>query len=633
MMSQPGFRLRHLVFHGPNCPPASLEFGPGLNILYGASETGKSFVVEAIDFMLGGKTALRDIPERVGYDRVILGIETLAGKEFSIFRSVDGGSVQICAGLYSEVPPVDIELQDLSAQHNEKNTSNLSMFLLDHCGLAGKRIRKNKTGETLSLSFRNLARLLIVTETEIMAQRSPLSDRNPVSDTPNFATFKLLLTGVDDSALTVTKRNPTEAEVKEAQLKLLDELREEYRERLSSIAEAPEELEDQLKRVDSSLSLHSDRLELTEKEYRELADRRHALRKKLEEGQDRQSEVIALLERFALLDRRYLSDVSRLKGLEEGGRLFQLFEEGACPLCGAEPVEHRRESHCEANTEVVVSAARSEVAKIELLRAELTQTVAALKVEASNFSKRLPMIERELDEVSEHIKQLVTPKLTALRASFSQLSDKRGEIREALSIRQSLTSVEAKRLEIEEGMSDRKDLSLAETDLSSATADSFAQLVEGILKAWDFPDAERVFFDAKSRDLIIAGKPRAARGKGLRAITHAAFTVGLLEFCRKHGTSHPGFIVLDTPLRVYRKPEADDEDLSGTNLDVKFYRYLASLPDDRQIIIVENTDPPDVGLDARKVVMFSKNPQSGRYGFFPRSSTSPTEVDKATSGD
>lgn len=65
MAAAPGFRLRFLSFFGPQKPPAAITFGPGLNVLYGASNTGKSFIVEAIDFMLGGKPPLRDIPERV----------------------------------------------------------------------------------------------------------------------------------------------------------------------------------------------------------------------------------------------------------------------------------------------------------------------------------------------------------------------------------------------------------------------------------------------------------------------------------------------------------------------------------------------------------------------------------------
>ena len=37
-----GLHLRHLVFTGPSITPAELEFVDGLNIIYGASNTGKS---------------------------------------------------------------------------------------------------------------------------------------------------------------------------------------------------------------------------------------------------------------------------------------------------------------------------------------------------------------------------------------------------------------------------------------------------------------------------------------------------------------------------------------------------------------------------------------------------------------
>ena len=197
-MSPPGFRIRHLSFHGPGRPPASVNFGPGLNVLYGASDTGKSFVVDSIDFMLGGRPPLRDIPERVGYDHVLMGIETIDGQAYTLSRSADGGRFRLHEGAHLEPQAAEMEGRELSDQHSDRNADNLSTFLLQLCGLSGKRVRRNRVGDTNSLSFRNIARLLIVTETEITAQRSPLSDGNPTADTPNFATFKLLLTGVDD---------------------------------------------------------------------------------------------------------------------------------------------------------------------------------------------------------------------------------------------------------------------------------------------------------------------------------------------------------------------------------------------------------------------------------------------------
>jgi predicted nuclease with TOPRIM domain len=616
-MPLPGMRLRHIVFQGPNRPPAALEFGPGLNVIYGASESGKSFVVEAIDFMLGGKQALRDIPERIGYDRIVLGLETLAGEQFTLLRSVDGGAFRVFPGLHLQTPAEGVEAAELADQHSEKNYGNLSMFLLQRCAMDGKRVRKNKQGNTNSLSFRNLARLLIVDETEIIAQRSPLSDGNPTADTPNFATFKLLLTGVDDSALVPNKPKGPEDQSREAQLDLLDQLLDEHRERLADLTKDPDDLEDQLQRLEGSLSQHEHQLATTDAEYRGLETRRREARKKLEDGRDRRSEIAGLLERFTLLDRHYVSDVARLRGIEEGGTLFEVLGQAPCPLCGAEPAHHRRDSDCDGNIEAVIAAARSEIAKIELLRTELADTVTNLEREAAGFDRRLPKAEEDLKRLSRGIEQLITPKLTKLRTTYAGLADKRGEVREALAIYKSIKDVEARRIKIENNSEDQNEGAMSEGDLSATVAAAFALQVETVLKDWHFPEAERVFFDAKSRDLVIAGKPRTARGKGLRAITHAAFTVGLLQYCKAKDTPHPSFVILDTPLRAYREPEGLEDDLSGTDLNIKFYDYLAGLANDRQVIVVENTDPPAAITARPQVVMFSKNPHSGRYGFFP----------------
>ncbi len=137
-MTTPGLRIRHIAFHGPDRSPALVTFGPGLNVIYGASDTGKSFVVEAIDFMLGGKTALKDIPERVGYDRILMGIETIAGDKHTVSRSAEGGRFKVYAGLHTGLPPAGTEERELGDQHNERSSDNLSAFLLELSGLGGK---------------------------------------------------------------------------------------------------------------------------------------------------------------------------------------------------------------------------------------------------------------------------------------------------------------------------------------------------------------------------------------------------------------------------------------------------------------------------------------------------------------
>lgn len=619
-MSKPGLRLRHIAFHGPDRERASLEFGPGLNVVYGASETGKSFIVETIDFMLGGKPPLRDLPERIGYDRILLGMETTEGEQFTIWRSVDGGGFRLYSGLHIDPPGENVESEELSEKHSDKSTDSLSRFLLQRCSLDEKRVRANKDGVTNSLSFRNVARLLIVTETEITKLKSPLSDGNPMSETPNFATFKLMLTGVDDSALVVNKPKAVGDQSRHAQLELLDQLLEEYYERLKQLTKHPEELEDQLQRIDTSLSQHTAQLATTEEAFRRLADQRRDLRKKFEEGRERRSEITGLLERFSILESHYNSDVERLQGIEEGGSLFEVLGQVPCPLCGAEPGHQRRESDCDGNITAVVEAARSETAKIELLRRDLGETVSGLRREAASFDRRLPKTEEQLKSLSDEVDRFISPKLTRLRSSYSELADKRGHVREALSVYRTIQDIENRRTSLDPELKDKKESSVSEGDLPAAVAESFAQKVEIILKNWHLPEAERVYFDAKNRDLIIAGKPRGARGKGLRAITHAAFTIGLLDYCKSKDTPHPGFVILDSPLLAYREPEGSDDDLRGTDVKDKFYEYLSNLSNESQIIIVENNDPPATIMALPQTVMFSKNPNSGRYGFFPRPS-------------
>ena len=625
MTATQGLRLRHLSMHGPGKAAAALEFGPGLNILYGSSDTGKSFVVEVIDFMLGGKPPIPEITERIGYDQVLLGVETLAGEQFTLLRSSEGGAFRVYAGLVTAPPAPDVESRELSEQHSDRSGDNLSSYLLERCGLAGKRVRKNKYGVTNSLSFRNLARLLIVNENEIFQKRSPLSEGNPTTDTSNFATFKLLLTGVDDGSLVQIAPKGPEEQSRETQLELLDKLIDEHHARLSELTKFPEELEEQLGKIEQSISTHQHQLLTTESEFRGNADRRRELRKRLEEAKDRRADIDSLLERFALLDRHYNSDLARLRGIEEGGTLFEVLGKASCPLCGAEPAHHRKDSECDGNVRLVVEAARAEIGKIEVLRKELATTVTDLRREAASFDRRLPKLSTELESISGQVDGLIAPKLAKLRATYSQFADKKGQVREAISIYQTIQDLEKRRVDVESTTASLKESSVADGDLPSAVAYNFALQVEVILKAWHFPNAERVTFDAKARDLIISGKPRGAHGKGLRALTHAAFTVGLLQYCRANSTPHPGFVVLDSPLLAYREPEGKEDDLSGTQVDVKFYDYLAAFTADRQIFVVENSDPPEHIAKRDQVTMFTLNPHAGRYGFFPLPAPKPGE--------
>lgn len=612
-----GFQIRALSFHGNGKEPAVVTFGPGLNVIHGASNTGKSFVVEAIDFMLGGKGPLTDIPERVGYDRVMLSIENVTtGEEYTLFRSHEGGAFKLFNGSFAEELPED-EGTTLADTHNEKNTDNLSAWLLDKLGMAGSRIRKNKNNDTVSLSFRNLARLAIVNEEEIIQKRSPLADGNYTADTANFSAFKYLLTGTDDSALVSLRKTTPEETSREAQIDLLDDLIKNYQRQVRDIAGKPAELEEQDEKLGSALEVKAQQLSLVEGTFKDLSARRRTFYKRIEEVDNRLTEISTLLERFELLDEHYDSDLQRLKGMEEAGSLFVALGKTNCPICGASPDHQHADESCDGDIEKVVAAASAEIKKIESRKTDLVSTISTLRREESTLQNRLPSVRSSLDDVSNQIREIVAPDLKRQRASYTELSDKRVDVREAIGLHDSLADFEARKEQLVAEDSTSASSSNIGTELPKSVVDDFAKTFEQTLKDWQFPNSGTVYFDMKSKDMVIDGKDRIAYGKGLRAITQAAFSVSLLRYCKNHEGRHPGFVALDSPLLSYKEPDTSEEDLTDSGLKEAFYQDLSDTSDDRQFIIIENVPPtPEIAL-SDQTTEFTGSKSKGRFGLFP----------------
>src|SRR6516162_3498262 len=81
-------------------------------------------------------------------------------------------------------------------------------------------------------------------------------------------------------------------------------------------------------------------------------------------------------------------------------------------------------------------------------------------------------------------------------------------------------------------------------DVPGTAVHEFAQTVSAVLTEWRFPGDRHVSFDEVTFDLRIDGKLRKDNGKGVRAVTHAAFKVALVFFCNDPILPHPEFLPL-----------------------------------------------------------------------------------------
>lgn len=176
-----GIILKHIVFIGKDIASARLDFDSGVNLIYGASNTGKSFVLKSIDFMLGGSGLLPEIEESKGYEQVLLGFEIENDQPYTLERSIKGGAFKLYKTLLNE-PNEDYFIKTLAPDGKTKKTMSLPEFFLEKIHLVNKKIAKNAVGVTENLSFRDVISLSLVDETSIQSERSPIeSDLGPVT--------------------------------------------------------------------------------------------------------------------------------------------------------------------------------------------------------------------------------------------------------------------------------------------------------------------------------------------------------------------------------------------------------------------------------------------------------------------
>lgn len=619
-----GIRLRHLTFTGSNIEPAELEFADGLNIVYGASDTGKSFASAAILFMIGAHKSLPEIDELVPYDAVWLGFSLPDGRDVTLYRATRGGNFKLYAGLIRDGSSTTGTA--LSQKHDAKRTNTVSHLLLNAIGLTGKQIVRDADGTKNTLSISLLSPYAVVSEEDIMAKRSPvLVSGNPTERTFEQNLFKLLITGIDDAAAVTVPKEKERKAAKEAKIELVDEMIAQLDSELGEDPPSEAETKAQLERLNKSADGSLAHLQAAQRQIDALVFERRNTTDRHNELQERATELDLTLQRFAKLQAVYDSDLQRLQSIEEGGYVLMAMAGMDCPVCGAPP-DAQKHDHATEEISMAKIAATAEARKIEREQRELAHVVTSLEAENGGLLKTIANLALGIETLNSEIEN-ARPLEASLRESYETYTSKRAEVSEVLDLYQRRAKLVARRTEIDTQPIKREGPA-APVGPDATTAFDFGETVKAVLTAWRFPKADKVQFDREANDITVGGKRRGANGKGVRAVLHAAFSVAVIIYCIENRLPHPGFLVLDTPLLTYREPltskhgelSEDEEELKATNLAEHFYKHLASLKDDVQIIVIENADPPIAVSDLARIEAFTGLDGNGRFGLLRRQS-------------
>jgi hypothetical protein len=620
--SAPRITLSSLNFTGKDKPVAEVSFTPGLNVLYGASNTGKSFTVKTVDFMLGGSRALPEITERDGYDRAWLSLALPKFGDATFMRALAGGAYELLPGHVIEADPKRKDRRKLAGKHSAAKPDNVSQFLLNELGLDGHFIAEDVYGNKRSLSFRDLVRYCLIDEVAIQSETSPVESGQVIGTTEEHSVLKLMLTGQDDSAIVTVVDRRTFTTTTSAKIEVIEELLKSVNEELEADFPDADGLADQSEKLEQSWAEAQNEAQAAQESIRDKVQAKNRLASEIFQVTQRRGEIQINYGRFEQLEAVYASDIKRLESIEEAGFVLSLSGDQPCPLCGASP-DDQSHSHGISDIKRARTAANGEIAKIKKQQSELRRTIRSLDSEGLQIEKSLENLESELQLIEADL-QRMAPNANARKKRLDEVLAIRDHVRRGLDL-----------IQQRQALFDRKDLLAKAKPASKADRPSlgtptnvmydFAQMVSKVLTEWQFPGQRDVSFDDGAYDLRIDGKNRRDNGKGVRAVTHSAFKVALLMFCRERNLPHPGFVVLDTPLLTYRDPirtknplSADEQELRNTSLKQFFFEHLSRVSEVGQIIVVENVDLPPNIETLGKVETFTGDPSNGRFGLFPR---------------
>ena len=604
--------IKRISVIGKGKPKAELCFDKGLNVVAGASDTGKSYVIKCFQYIFGGEEPPKKIDEAKGYTTVETEIQVNEKESFILRREISATKPKVTL---IELEPDGIESETIVLNPSHQGKSNLSAHILEKLGLNGKVLVNGvQSLKTSSLTLRVLSKIFLVDEGRIITESSPLGEGQR-EYTQEKSLLKTLLTGADDSSVKDMKQQQDTEGAVESRVKALEEYVAKKFSNHEEVKSTADKLDSELNELEESLSRAQDELTALVEANSELDSKRNKFRGELSKLHEAEKENLLLQGRFSLLIDKYNSDLERLEAGAEATSFVELYEMVNCPTCG-QGVEQEKDAE---ELKQLMQSTGAEIDKNKLRVKGLADSIEDLKQEYELLAKEIVQKEDVVKELSKIIEGDISSKFKDYNLAIRLLNSKKNEFLKQIAVVDSRENLLKEIGELRVQLEDRTEKYVFPD--FSAELTILCKNISAILQRWSFPGHENVTFDMKTRDLVIGGKPRSHFGKGYRAISYAAFSLGLMEYLSKF-ERHPKFVILDSPLTTYRagdNDENDDEVQLQKDMVFAFYIDLSDSFKDKQIIVFENQEPDEDLKTKMTYYHFSKNLEIGRYGFFPLS--------------
>ena len=587
------FYIEKIIVTGSGKTDSIIELSNGVNIIYGPSNTGKTYIVKCIDYMFGSEREPIDIS--TGYQYIKIIVRTQCGT-ITMSRKIGENKIEVSSN-DNNVPSGKYATKASRTNYDKTiNSVWLSLIGINDLHL----VISNENYKKQILSWRTFSHMFMLTETKIISEYSAILSGRDTSNTAVIASLIFLLSG-QDFAETETKDTKEIKEAKKNAVKAyinkeLFRLSERNQELLAQLKENPNiDIAVEIEKIMAEISTNEKRINSSIEENQKILAQ-------LYEKNENLSECNVLLNRYDELTTQYDADLKRLNFIVDGEANLNTSFSTHCPFCDGEVVVKKNQNY--------IDAAKSYYKKIKLQAKDLESASKELRSEKLSLEQEIGTLMAKKKSIEELIEKELKPQVFNLKEKLSTYKDAI-ECQKEIDILKKLSEQKTADM-IENDTDEESELKFkVKEHLDYSFINELSNGIKSFLENCNYDNLLSVIFDKADMDIVINGKKKSSNGKGYNAYFNSVVAIVLSRYMESKAKYSPDFLVLDSPILSLKEKETKKPSETMRNT---LFENIVDNQKGIQTIVIEN-EIPEINYKDANIIHFTKEKNNGRYGF------------------
>ena len=561
------YYIKKIFLTGNGVETSGVDLTPGLNIIYGPSETGKSYITKCIKFMYGKKDS--EIDDTFGFNTIHM-ILDVDGKPLTLVRRLDEEKINVSGNIDG------IENGDYTLSSGKKRIGDLWLSLMG-IDEPTQIIKKNDfTSERLN--FSSLWHMFLVDEDTISKTESILMPSQYSKWPKTKAAILFLMLG--DNFL--KDQNPKEKAKAKERRKAVETF---INTRISTLVTRKQTLKDGYKgltmdELQKKIGDVLKEIDSAEKQMNAAIIKSRELANEIIDIDEQLAESKALKNRYKALRSQYRSDIRRLTFIAEGDIEGEKIKKPVnCPYCGNSVDEAKRKSY--------VEPAKAEVEKLVPKISDLQDAQDEIDSAIKSLEKHREEAVAEKDTLDQKIKSQMRPRISELQDHLLEykLAVEYSKEEQVLSDMEQEMKKELKKYEAEDGLELKFDVDAHYTD---EIMERWDKIIDNLFRECHYDKFDISVFSKSAFDVSVNGHPKKTFGEGYRAFVNVIMILSLQNYLEQYGKYKSDIIVLDSPILTLKERVSVK---ASDGMQASLFKYLVSHQSGHQTIVIENELP------------------------------------------